>query len=139
MLWAIEIVSTESGIPKPDKGVWKKSGLGTRYNTFGSARYILSEDNKAIRDIAGQVPYDVINILVNDNRYGGGGIYNLYGTTYTITDKPGLEWQMDYVYVHEFGHSFAGLADAYYSSQTSYDEFYAKDIEPWEPNYYNSA
>jgi len=133
-VWTIEVVSEESGIPKPDKNIWKNSALGTMYNTFGSARYILTEANKALRDVAGQAPYDFINILVNDDRYGGGGIYNLYNTTYTITDKAGLEWQMDYVYVHEFGHSFAGLGDEYYSSQVSYEEFYAKDVEPWEPN-----
>lgn len=133
-VWAIEVISDESGIPKPDKNIWKNSALGAMYNTFGSARYILTEANKTLRDIAGQVPYESINILVNDDRYGGGGIYNLYNTTYTITDKPGLEWQMDYVYAHEFGHSFAGLGDEYYSSQVSYEEFYAKDVEPWEPN-----
>jgi hypothetical protein len=133
-VWAIEVISEESGIPKPDKNIWKNSPLGTTYNTFGSARYVLTEANKVLRDIAGQVPYESINILVNDDRYGGGGIYNLYNTTYTITDKVGLEWQMDYVYVHEFGHSFAGLGDEYYSSQVSYEEFYAKDVEPWEPN-----
>jgi len=133
-VWAIEVISEESGIPKPDKNIWKNSTLGTIYNTFGSARYILTEANKTLRDIAGQVPYESINILVNDDRYGGGGIYNLYNTTYTITDKAGLEWQMDYVYVHEFGHSFAGLGDEYYASQISYESFYSKDIEPWEPN-----
>ena len=133
-VWLIEVISEESGIPKPDKNIWKNSALGTTYNTFGSARYVLTEANKTMRDIAGQVPYDCVNILVNDNRYGGGGIYNLYTTTYTISDHPGQNWQIDYVYVHEFGHSFAGLGDEYYSSQISYEEFYAKDVEPWERN-----
>jgi hypothetical protein len=41
---------------------------------------------------------------------------------------------MEYVYVHEFGHSFGGLGDEYYSSQVSYNDFYQKGIEPWEPN-----
>jgi hypothetical protein len=80
------------------------------------------------------VPYDFINILVNDDRYGGGGIYQQYSTTFTIPDHPEQAWQRDYVYVHEFGHSFAGLGDEYYSSQVSYEEFYSKDVEPWEPN-----
>ena len=104
------------------------------YNTFQSARYVLTESNKEMRDIASAVPYDFLHILVNDDRYGGGGIYNLYATCYTKTDKPGMEWQMDYVYVHEFGHSFAGLGDEYYSSQVSYNDFYQKGVEPWEPN-----
>lgn len=131
---AVEAVSEESGIDLPDKGIWKKNILGTRYFTFGSARYILTEENKIMRDIASAVPYEFINILINDNRYGGGGIYNLYNTCFTKTDKKGMEWQMDYVFVHEFGHCFGGLGDEYYTSQVSYNDFYMKGVEPWEPN-----
>jgi hypothetical protein len=130
----VEAVSAESGIDRPDKNVWKETPLGTMYNTFGSARYVLTTENRAMRDILAAVPYDFILILVNDDRYGGGGIYNLYTTCFAKSDKPGMEWQMDYVYVHEFGHSFGGLGDEYYSSQVSYNEFYPKGVEPWEPN-----
>ncbi len=133
-VWIIEVVSEESGIPKPDKNIWKNSALGCSYYSLNSPRYILTENNKALRDAAGLVPYDYINILVNDNRYGGGGIYNLYTTTYMRTDAKGQEWQMGYVYVHEFGHSFAGLGDEYYSSATGYDEIYSAGVEPWETN-----
>ena len=133
-MWVIDVESKESGIDKPAKDIWTEHALGTRYDTFGSARYILTDDNKDIRDIAGCVPYDVITILVNDNRYGGGGIYNLYTTCYTKTDTKGMEWQMDYVYVHELGHCFAGLADEYYTSSVSYNDFYQPGVEPWEPN-----
>jgi hypothetical protein len=133
-VWTVEAVSAESGIDRPDKNVWKETPLGTMYNTFGSARYILTTENRAMRDIVGAVPYDFVIMLINDDRYGGGGIYNLYTTCYTKTDKPGMEWQMEYVYVHEFGHSFGGLGDEYYSSQVSYNEFYPKGVEPWEPN-----
>jgi hypothetical protein len=133
-VWIIEVESRESGIDKPDKNEWKENALGTMYNTFGSARYILTEENRIIRDIAGALPYDALAILCNDNRYGGGGIYNLYTTCYTQVDAKGQEWQMDYVFVHELGHSFAGLGDEYYSSQISYVDFYSKGVEPWEPN-----
>ncbi len=133
-VWVVEVVSPESGISRPDKGIWKNNALGSRYFTFGSPRYILTENNRVLRDAAGLVPYDYINILINDNRYGGGGIYNLYTTTYMRVDHPGQEWQMGYVYVHEFGHAFAGLGDEYYSSSTGYDAFYSKGVEPWEPN-----
>ena len=133
-VWVVEAVSAQSGISKPDKNIWKSSALGCSYFSFASPRYVLTQDNKALRDAAGLAPYDYINILINDNRYGGGGIYNWFTTTYTISDHPGMEWQMDYVYVHEFGHAFAGLGDEYYSSSTGYDEFYKTDVEPWEPN-----
>jgi len=137
-VWTIEVISKESGIDKPDKNIWKNTELGTMYNTFGTPRYVLTEENRRLRDIASAAPYDFITILFNDNRYGGGGIFNLYATCYTQTDKPGMEWQMDYVYVHEFGHSFGGLGDEYYSSQVSYTDFYQKGVEPWEPNLWKS-
>ncbi len=133
-VWLIEVESAESGIDKPDKNEWKNNELGTKYNTFNTPRYVLTEENRKLRDIADAVPYDFIHILCNGDRYGGGGIYNLYATCYTKTDKEGMEWQMDYVFVHEFGHSFAGLADEYYSSQVAYTDFYKRGVEPWEPN-----
>ncbi|MBP1647294.1 MAG: IgA Peptidase superfamily [Bacteroidetes bacterium] len=133
-VWAVEVESAESGIDVPDRNVWKNNALGTMYNTFGSARYILTTENKTLRDAAAAAPYDFLCILVNDTRYGGGGIFNLYATTYTREVVKGQEWQMDYVYVHEFGHSFAGLGDEYYNSSTAYNDFYSPGVEPWEPN-----
>jgi hypothetical protein len=133
-VWTIEVESEESGIDRPDSNVWRKTPLGTSYDVFETPRYVLTMENRALRDIASAAPYDFIHILVNDNRYGGGGIYNLYATCFSKTDKEGMEWQMDYVYVHEFGHSFGGLGDEYYSSQVAYNDFYQKGVEPWEPN-----
>ena len=133
-IWTVEVESKDSGIDIPDRNIWRNTALGTSYNIFGTPRYVLTEENKALRDIAAAAPYDFINILVNDKRYGGGGIYNLYSTIYSKTDASGMEWQMDYAYVHEFGHSFSGLGDEYYTSQVAYSDFYAADVEPWEPN-----
>jgi hypothetical protein len=133
-VWAVEVESGESGIDVPDKDVWKNNALGTMYSTFGSARYVLTTDNKAVRDAASAAPYDFICILINDSRYGGGGIYNLYATTYTGEATKNQEWQMEYVYVHEFGHSFGGLGDEYYASSVAYEDFYPAGVEPWEPN-----
>ena len=133
-VWRVDVVSDESGIDVPGRGVWKRHALGARYDTFGSARYVLTEDNRAVRDAAAAAPYDFLCILVNDSRYGGGGIYNLYATTYTDEQAADQQWQMDYVFVHEFGHSFAGLADEYYTSSTGYNDFYLPGVEPWEPN-----
>jgi hypothetical protein len=133
-VWTIEVKSDESGIDVPDKNAWKRNALGAQYNTFGSARYVLIADNRRLRDIAAAAPYDYLCILVNDTRYGGGGIFNLYATTYTKEPTENQKWQMDYVYVHEFGHSFAGLGDEYYGSSTAYNDFYPAGVEPWEPN-----
>jgi hypothetical protein len=95
---------------------------------MGSERYVLTEDNKSLRDIAGQVPYDALYIMVNSTRYGGGGIYNFY-CVYTSDNI-----DSDYLMVHEFGHSFFGLADEYYTSSTAYNDFYSPEYEPAEPN-----
>jgi hypothetical protein len=120
--------SLESGVDEPDAGIYKNSVLNVTFNSLGSERYLLTEDNKTMHDLAAHVPCDAIVIMVNHSRYGGGGIYNFF-CTFT-TDN---QWH-DYLFLHEFGHSFAGLADEYYSSDVAYNEFYPLGIEPVEYN-----
>jgi hypothetical protein len=120
--------SEESGVDEPDHNSFKKTVLSATFYSLGSERYLLTEDNKTMRDLAANVPYDAIYIMVNHKRYGGGGIYNLY-CTFTADNQ----WH-EYLFLHEFGHSFAGLADEYYTSDVSYNDFYPKGIEPVEPN-----
>jgi hypothetical protein len=120
--------SRDSGPDEPSHASFKSTVLGTTFDSMGSERYLLTEDNLAMRDLAGHVPYDAIYIMVNSPRYGGGGIYNLY-CTFT-TDN---QWH-EYIFLHEFGHAFGGLADEYYSSSTAYNDFYPKGVEPNEPN-----
>lgn len=120
--------SAESGCDEPSHGQYRQTALGCTFDSFGSERYLLTEDNRRMRDIAASVPYDTILIMVNHQRYGGGGIYNLY-CTFT-TDN---QWH-EYLMLHEFGHSFTGLADEYYTSQVAYNEFYPRGVEPVEPN-----
>ncbi|HUU06376.1 MAG TPA: M64 family metallopeptidase [Patescibacteria group bacterium] len=120
--------STESGCDEPSYGSFKNTVLGAQFDSFGSERYLLTDDNRALRDIAGHVPYDAIMIMVNSPRYGGGGIYNLY-CTFTSDNQ----WQQ-YLCLHEFGHSFSGLADEYYTSAVAYNEFYPAGVEPLEAN-----
>lgn len=131
---AIEVASKDSGIDEPRKNIWKNTVCGCSFNSLDSPRYVLSVHNKEIRDIAAHAPYDQLYVLFNSERYGGGGIFNLYSTCFSGTDKRGEEWWADYVFVHEFGHAFGGLADEYYSSSVAYDEFYPVGVEPWEPN-----
>ncbi len=120
--------SEDSGVDEPRANIFKNTVLNCTFNSLGSERYLLTEDNKAVRDIAAHVPYDAIYIMVNHKRYGGGGIYNLYCTFTTDTQYK------DYIFIHEFGHSFVGLADEYYTSSTAYNDFYPRGIEPVEPN-----
>jgi hypothetical protein len=122
------VASRESGISDPRRGVWKSNALGSSFNSFDTDRYVLTYANRALREAAAQAPYDALIVLFNTRKYGGGGIFNLWATCAADTAVA------DYVFVHEFGHSFAGLADEYYSSQVSYEDFVPPGTEPWEPN-----
>lgn len=127
-VWGVLKPSAETGIDEPRANIYKNTSMNVTFNAMGSERYVLTEDNKAFRDIAAHVPYDAVCIMVNHNRYGGGGIYNSF-CTFT-TDNQFHE----YLLIHEFGHSFSGLADEYYTSSTSYNDFYPRGTEPVEPN-----
>ncbi len=126
-VWAICPPALESGISRPSTGVYRDSPLGATYDAFGSERYVLTFDNRALRETAAFAPYEFIEVLANNRTYGGGGIFNLYST---VAAENGFA---DYVFVHEFGHHFAGLADEYYTSPVAYAPA-TERIEPWEPN-----
>jgi hypothetical protein len=113
---------------EPRQRVYKKTVLNASFNAFDLDRYMLIEDDHRMHEIAGQVPYDAIIVLVNSRRYGGGSICLDYCVT--TVDNP----RSPEVFVHELGHSFAYLADEYYQSEVSYNDFYPKGIEPLEPN-----
>ena len=126
-VWGLCPPAEESGIARPSSGIYRRSPLGASYDTFDSERYVLTSENRVMRDVASFAPYEFVEILVNAKTYGGGGIFNQYATVAIDNAWAG------YVGVHEFGHHFAGLADEYYTSDVSYlsDQ---KRTEPWEPN-----
>lgn len=126
-VWALCPAAQESGISRPSTGVHLASPLGTSYDAFGSERYVLTFDNRSLRNVAQFAPYEFIEIITNSRTYGGGGIYGLYSTVAADSE------QAPYVFVHEFGHHFAGLADEYYTSPVAYTPSAVK-TEPWEPN-----
>lgn len=120
--------SAERGMDEPRQCSYKKTVLDASFNAFDLDRYMLIEADHRMHEMAGQVPYDVLVVLVNSPRYGGGSI----GLDYCVTtvDHPASPQ----VFVHELGHSFAYLADEYYDSEVSYNDFYPKGVEPLEPN-----
>ncbi|KAA0254662.1 MAG: peptidase M64 [Acidobacteria bacterium] len=124
----LALPSRESGIFRPSSRLFRRTPLSVQYGIFGSERYALATDNRALREAASAAPYDVLAVLVNEKRYGGGGIFNSQAA---VTVDTGFA---DYVFVHELGHAFAGLADEYYTADVAY-ETGRKDLpEPWEPN-----
>lgn len=124
---AVASPSKESGPSVPHRGVWHTTPTNSHYDTFYSDRYLMSQDMHKIYDLLSGVPFEHIMVLVNSDTYGGGGIYNQ--VTFSTSDHPTFKQ----VFVHEFGHSYGGLADEY-----AYDDmaepWYPADVEPWEPN-----
>lgn len=123
---AVKSLSEDSGTSEPANGVWRKTALMSHFDTFYSDRYLTTLHLKKLHDLLAGTPYEHIIVLVNTEKYGGGGIYNSYNLSYTKGQyfRP--------VVVHEFGHSFGGLADEYEYGDD--DPMYFSDTEPWEPN-----
>ena len=126
-LVAVESPSEDSGVSIPDEGIWKNTAVLSNFDTFYSARYLTTLHLKRLHDVLAGIPYEHIIVLVNTDRYGGGGILNSYElcAAHHPTFRP--------VVVHEFGHSFAGLADEY-AYDTEEVPMYSHDVEPWEQN-----
>ncbi|MFZ2493361.1 MAG: M64 family metallopeptidase [Thermoanaerobaculia bacterium] len=124
----LELPSGKSGVHRPRTRDDRRTAITTEYNIFDSERYVLTLDNRSLRDAASSAPYDFLEILVNEKQYGGGGIFNDQATTSVDTGFA------EYVFVHEFGHHFAGLGDEYYTSDVAYATGGTEHPEPWEPN-----
>jgi hypothetical protein len=97
------------------------------FNIFGLERYALTYDNRSLRNLAAAAPYDVVEILLNDTKYGGGGIFNQQSTVAAANESAA------YVFIHELAHNLAGLGDEYVGSVT-YETGAPVKVEPWEPN-----
>ncbi len=126
-VWALAPPAAESGVSRPSTGIYRDSPIGATYDAFRSERYVLTNSNKDWRRIASSVSYDFVEILTNSDTYGGGGIYGLFSTAAANSEWAG------YLFVHEFAHHFAGLADEYYTSSVAY-EAPGEIVEPYEPN-----
>jgi hypothetical protein len=127
-IWTVASISQEDGTDFPGEGIWKNTIMNFNFYTFGLDRYLTTYDFRTICDVAAPVPYDQIIVLININRYGGGGMYNHYCGGSNGGHSP------EEVMIHEFGHGFAGLGDEYYSSEVAYNEYFKLTVEPWEPN-----
>ena len=125
---AIKGYSEESGITQPQNNIYRKTLINCAYNALDLDRYLMCLGVWHLNDVADDAPYDAIVIICNSEKYGGGGIYNFYCTVYNHGQYP------DYVIVHEMGHLIGGLADEYYTSEVTVQDFYPAGIEPVEPN-----
>ena len=124
---AVELASRDSQVSVPLKGLWTETALSSQFSTFYTDRYLTTLRLRQLHDKLAGVPYEHIIILANTDVYGGGGIYN----SYTLTTAHHAQFAP--VVVHEFGHSFGGLADEYFYDD-QYEQYYNSETEPWEPN-----
>jgi len=130
-VWSIQSPSHDSSVDqprKPSKVAWKSTALGVSFNTFDLPRYALTTRVHTMYDIAAHTPHDVIVLIFNEPRSGGGGIHNLYAVC-SADSTVSIQ-----VLIHELGHALTGLADEYYSSSVSYIDYYPEGVEPTEPN-----
>ncbi len=127
-VYALKTISEESGTDIPGRNKYVNTLFNSSFYTFNVARYLTVTDLKTVHDQAAGVPYDYLIVLVNSSEYGGGGFCNFLSV---CTADHGLASN---VFIHEFGHEFAGLADEYYTSEVAYEDFYNLKVEPWEPN-----
>lgn len=128
-IWTVEAISKESGVDIPDRNIWKNTAANANFYTFNIDRYLTAPDHRLLSELAWQTPYDLLYVIVNTDKYGGGGIYN-FCTVCSSDNNESAD-----VIVHEFGHSFAGLGDEYaYDEPDPFSEFYNLQTEPWEPN-----
>lgn len=124
---AVAAASADSDVSVPKEGLWRNTALSSHFSTFYSDRYLTTLHQRDLHNLLARIPYEHIIILANTDTYGGGGIYNAY----TLTTAHHAKFEP--VVVHEFGHSFAGLADEYYYDD-QYENYYSSDREPWEQN-----
>lgn len=127
-VYAIQSSSLESGTDIAGEGIYRNTILNSKFYTFGEPRYLTTFSSFKMADIAANVPYDQIYVIVNTKNYGGGGFYNvmnLVSADNNLSNK---------VFVHELGHGLVGLADEYYNASMGGVEYYNLNIEPWEKN-----
>jgi len=127
-VYLVNSVSQDGGVDIPNHGQWRNTVMDSMFDTFYEDRYLTIMDQTNIASVLSAVGFDTAFIIANETKYGGGGIYNSYAMG---TSDHQLS---DVVFVHEFGHSFAGLGDEYYDSSVAYEDYYPAGVEPWEPN-----
>lgn len=125
---AVASPSADSGVSIPRLGEWRSTAFGSHFSTFYSDRYLTTSHLKTLHDALAGIDYEHIIVLANTDEYGGGGIYN----SYTLTTAHHKDFRP--MVVHEFGHSFGGLADEYFYDEDVMNDTYPTDVEPWEQN-----
>ncbi|MBO7067253.1 MAG: hypothetical protein J6W52_01025 [Bacteroidaceae bacterium] len=130
-LYAIEVISNESGISHP--GVLKDGKyvcpegsslpiknvdtyFGIHFDAYNIHRLPCPDNSTKIYNLlkALMPDYQMVGILCNTSEYGGAGGSFLTCTTHSSASE---------IFIHEFGHTFASLADEYYAGDGYLGEY----------------
>lgn len=104
----VDVVSNESGVDEIDLNIYRDTALNMAYGCFGIDR-LLCIDVGLAWAAAGSAPdWEQILALANSTRYGGAGYPAQDIGTLAGNNASAVE-----IALHEFGHSFADLADEY--------------------------
>jgi hypothetical protein len=123
-LHVLEAVSNQSGMDVPSESIYRDTAFDATADCQGISRLVcvnaVRVQNAVIAEVAA---FDEIAVIVNSDRYGGSG-----GAIAVATSTPSARD----VLLHEFGHSFAGLADEYVDEANAqfYLPFYREDRLP---------
>gem|GEM_PF-2993336 len=122
----VDVISVDSGVDNdPSQGISKNTALGMSFWCAGIER-LLCMDTSAAASYAANAPQaDQVVGIANSTMYGGAGYSGNDMLTYSGGNGSAME-----VARHEFGHSFADLADEYdYGGNSTYT-----GPELWEAN-----
>ena len=130
-LYAIEVISNESGISHP--GVLKDGKyvcpegsslpikhvdtyFGIHFDSYNIHRLPCPDNSNKIYNLLNAlIPnYQMVGILCNTTEYGGAGGSYLTCTQHSSASE---------IFIHEFGHTFAGLADEYFAGDGYLGEY----------------
>ena len=111
----VDVISNESGVDEPDYDIYRDTALDMTYDCSGIARLLCVDVSKAFTAASSAPETDQILALANSIRYGGAGYLSSDLATLAGNNGSSVE-----IALHEFGHSFASLADEYDSDGPTY-------------------
>ena len=113
----VDVISNESGVDNdPTQGIDRDTALDAGF-WCGNIERLLCVDVTKTLDAANNAPdVDQVLVVANTTKYGGAGISSANIGTLSGDHPSAVELAL-----HEFGHSFANLADEYYTGGTTYN------------------
>jgi hypothetical protein len=113
----VDVISNESGVDHdPTYGIYRDTALDMGFWCNNIERLLCVSVYKAMTAASAAPDVDQLMAIGNSTKYGGAGYTSSNLATFSGGNSSGID-----VALHEFGHSFADLADEYdYGGPTTY-------------------